>query len=98
MLQQVFSWQFYKKNPQNLIWIILIIAFLLRVAALITYGLTLTLNSDDQAYIRSAVRFLETGMITYHIDEMFPTVHIMPGQPLLLAFIFLIFGTGDIGV
>ena len=85
-------------NIHNLIWIILLIALGLRIAALMTYGLSLTLNSDDGAYVRSAVNFLETGSITYHLNEIVPTVHIMPGQTLLLASVFFIFGTGNIGM
>lgn len=95
---QYFQIDFYKKKPQNIIWIILLIGFGIRIAALMTYGLELTINSDDQAYIRSAVNLLETGKITYHLGETIPTVHIMPGQTLLLSAVFLIFGSGDVGI
>ncbi|MDI7743623.1 glycosyltransferase family 39 protein [Lysinibacillus fusiformis] len=89
---------FYKKNPQKIIWIILFIGLGIRIATLVSYGFTLTIDSDDQGYIRSAKNLLETGKITYHLGETIPTVHIMPGQPLLLAAVFLIFGSGDIGI
>lgn len=96
--KQYFQLNFYKKRPHNIIWLILFIGFAVRIAALMTYGLTLTLNSDDEAYIRSAKNLIETGKITYHLGETIPTVHIMPGQTLLLSAVFLIFGSGDIGI
>lgn len=96
--KQYLQFNFYKKRPQNIIWLILFIGFAVRIAALMTYGLTLTLNSDDEAYIRSAKNLLETGKITYHLGETIPTVHIMPGQTLLLSAVFLIFGSGDLGI
>lgn len=89
--------------PRLIGWILLL-AFALRIAALMTYGLDLTLRSDDEGYVNSAIRLLETGTLTYRgptEPERFgqePTVKIMPGQPLLLASIFLLFGTGDVGL
>lgn len=88
---------FTKFNSKYLILIILFIALTLRLGALFTYGLTLSLNSDDAGYTQSAVIFLEKGMLTYH-DVNTPTVHIMPGQTLLLALVFFFFGHGDIGI
>ncbi|WP_211654975.1 glycosyltransferase family 39 protein [Planococcus alpniumensis] len=79
-------------------WLIFIIAvgFLLRIGVIVKYGSGLSLDSDDMGYVRSALTLLETGMLTYHRADM-PTVHIMPGQSFLLAFIFLIFGKGSFG-
>lgn len=79
-------------------WLIFIIAagFLLRLGVIVKYGSGLSLDSDDMGYVRSALTLLETGMLTYHRADM-PTVHIMPGQSFLLAFIFLIFGKGSFG-
>lgn len=49
------------------------------------------MNNDDVKYIRSAWTFLDTGMLTYqNADE--PTVFIMPGLPLTLAFFMSVFG------
>lgn len=90
---------FVVRWPRWIGWILLL-AFTLRMAALTTYGLDLTLRSDDEGYVNSAIRLLETGTLTYRgptEPERFawePTVKIMPGQPLLLAIIFLVFGTG----
>lgn len=76
---------------------ILALALFLRVLALYIYGLDLTLNSDDVGYTRSARVLLETGMLMYHqVGE--PTVHIMPGQSVLLAGVFAIFGSDTIGL
>lgn len=85
------------KYKEYYFWGVLFIAFFLRVLVLYNYGLSLTLNSDDAGYQRSANVFLEKFMLIYH-DPNTPTVHIMPGQTLLLASIFKVFGTGDVGV
>ncbi len=80
-------------------WLVLILAigFSLRLGVIVKYGSDLSLNSDDMGYVRSALKLLETGMLTYH-DPGMPTVHIMPGQSILLASIFLLFGKGSFGV
>jgi len=84
-------------RPKTAVGLVLLLAFALRLLALWKYGLNLTLNSDDMGYVRSAQRLLESGMLTYHrADE--PTVHIMPGMPLLLAAVFSVFGSGAIGL
>lgn len=80
-----------------IIWIILFVGFTIRIAALYKYGLNLTLNSDDAGYTRSAMMLLEKKMLIYH-DANTPTVHIMPGQPMLLAFVFFLFGTSSVGI
>lgn len=89
--------EFINTRHGILISLIVGIALLLRFGALLTYGLSLSLNSDDAGYISSAVTFLETGMLTYH-DPNHPTVHIMPGQTLLLSSIFFFFGHEDLGI
>ncbi|MFJ7729604.1 ArnT family glycosyltransferase [Neobacillus sp. NPDC097160] len=84
-------------NQTKIIWFILLIGFLLRIAALYKYGLNLSLNSDDAGYTRSAIILLQKKMLIYH-DVNTPTVHIMPGQPIMLALIFMLFGHGNIGI
>lgn len=77
--------------------LILVVGFLLRLGVIVKYGSDLSLDSDDMGYVNSALTLLETGMLTYHQTDM-PTVHIMPGQTFLLAFIFLLFGKGSFGI
>ncbi|MGK7376418.1 glycosyltransferase family 39 protein [Planococcus sp. 1R117A] len=77
--------------------VILAVGFLLRLGVIVTYGSDLSLQSDDKGYVKSAINLLNTGMLTYHDPDM-PTVHIMPGQSILLAFIFLLFGKGSFGI
>lgn len=84
-------------KKEYLIWWVLLAALIIRVTALAHYGLGLTLHSDDEGYVRSAMELLKSGMLTYHSPTE-PTVHIMPGQPLLLAAVFLIFGKGTAGL
>ncbi|WPZ18114.1 glycosyltransferase family 39 protein [Geobacillus subterraneus] len=87
----------FRFHPKIAAWFVVLLAFTLRLFALWTYGLHLTLGSDDMGYVRSAKQLLETGMLTYHRPDE-PTVHIMPGMPLLLAALFFVFGTGDVGL
>jgi 4-amino-4-deoxy-L-arabinose transferase-like glycosyltransferase len=87
-----------EKNEHMLIGAILTFAFVLRAIVLIYYGWDLSINSDDAGYVRSAKALLERGMLTYHVPNDTPTVHIMPGQPFLLASLFLVFGTGMAGI
>lgn len=91
-------------KPNRIIWWVLLLALVLRLMTLGVYGLGLTLHSDDEGYANSAIRLLETGMLTYrgptepaHFAAE-PTVKIMPGQPFLLAAVFAVFGTGDTGL
>lgn len=72
-------------------------AFAVRLAVLFVYGPGLSLHSDDEGYVRSAIRLLEAGILTYHSPDE-PTVHIMPGQPFLLASVFFLFGSGSAGM
>lgn len=75
----------------------LLTALVFRLFVLWKYGLSLTLHSDDMGYVRSGKILLEKGMLIYHnMNE--PTVHIMPGMPILLAAVFFIFGTGSVGL
>lgn len=71
--------------------VILLIAFVLRLGVLLEHGLDFMIASDDMGYVSSAKRFLMHGMLTYHFKDV-PTVHLMPGEPLLLAFIFKMVG------
>lgn len=87
------------KRISHPFWVVLVVAIALgiRLAVLARYGLDLTLHSDDEGYVKSAVRLLQSGMLTYHAPTE-PTVHIMPGQPLLLAAVFFLFGSGTTGL
>lgn len=77
--------------------VMLLTALGIRLFVLWKYGLSLTLHSDDMGYVRSGKILLEKGMLVYHNTNE-PTVHIMPGMSILLAAIFFIFGTGNVGL
>jgi 4-amino-4-deoxy-L-arabinose transferase-like glycosyltransferase len=87
------------KNIKNFIIIafILVIGLTIRLAMLIKYGANFTLNSDDMGYVHSAINLLQSGKLTYHSPTQ-STAYIMPGQPILLASIFYLFGTGYHGM
>ncbi|RTQ93157.1 ArnT family glycosyltransferase [Lysinibacillus telephonicus] len=76
---------------------ILLFSLIIRNYTMAKYGIGLSINSDDQGYIRSAIDFLHTGVLSYHITGL-PTVHIMPGMTFFLALIFYFFGSGDLGL
>ncbi|OAT72450.1 hypothetical protein A7K69_10020 [Parageobacillus thermoglucosidasius] len=87
------------KKRKIIVAIMLLTALAFRLFVLWKYGLSLTLHSDDTGYIRSGKILVEKGMLVYHYNHINePTVHIMPGLPMLLAAIFFIFGTGDVGL
>lgn len=52
------------------------------------------MNNDDVKYINSAKILLDTHTITYNSGEK-PSTYIMPGMPVVLAVLMLIFGQGD---
>jgi len=91
------KYKFIEKIKENK-WILSIMVFALiwRLGVLIIHGPYLSLNSDDGAYVTSARVFLEKFMLVYHDPET-PTVHIMPGQVVLLSIIFGIFGFEGLG-
>lgn len=75
--------------------IIILIALFIRVAIINELGIEYTLKSDDLAYMRSGIRFLEEGRITMHgVSEGLLSAQIMPGMTFLIAFIALIVGGG----
>ncbi|RNF39971.1 ArnT family glycosyltransferase [Planococcus salinus] len=84
-----------KLNPW--LWVPLAIGLIIRLAVLFFYGPGLSLNSDDYFYIDSAKHLLAEGELVY-VNHEEPTVHIMPGLPMLVAAVFFIFGTGTFGL
>lgn len=92
-----FQTAFTHNKKLTMLAVIMLLAAILRFIVLYKYGLSLTLNSDDEGYRNAAYVFLEKWMVTYH-DASMPTVHIMPGQVFLLAGVFSIFGKGTVGV
>ena len=86
-LQQLTPW----------LWIPLAIGLIIRLAVLFVYGPGLSLISDDYFYIDSAKHLLAEGELVY-VNHEEPTVHIMPGLPMLVAAVFFVFGTGTVGL
>ncbi len=84
-------------NEKHLTIALLILAFMVRWVVLLNHGTSLTLNSDDTGYVRSAINLLSSGKLTYH-DPNEATVHIMPGMTFIISFVFLFFGSGTIGL
>lgn len=74
-------------------WILLIVLalFLERFYAGYTLGITYNINSDDMSYITSGIEFANTGAITMHGVL---SAQIMPGMPVLLGGLSLVFGEG----
>ncbi|MEG2017400.1 MAG: glycosyltransferase family 39 protein [Clostridium sp.] len=65
--------------------------FLQRIYAMFTLGVTYNLSSDDLSYVTSGIVFKNTGTITMH---GYLSGQIMPGMPVLIGFVSLIFGEG----
>ena len=74
-------------------WILLIVLalFLERFYAGYTLGITYNIQSDDMSYVKSGIEFANTGRITMHGVL---SAQIMPGMPVLLGGLSLMFGEG----
>lgn len=74
-------------------WILLIVLalFVERLYAGYTLGITYNLGSDDLSYVNSGIEFANSGRITMH--GIF-SAQIMPGMPVLLGGLSLVFGEG----
>lgn len=76
--------------------VIIALAVAIRIHVIFDYGPYLTLHSDDEGYYRSAQWLLKNGIYAYYSPKI-PTVHMMPGIVLYLAFFIHWLGTGAIG-
>ncbi|MCW2278349.1 glycosyltransferase family 39 protein [Heliophilum fasciatum] len=76
--------------------VVLLIALILRLTVGFFQGPTLTLHSDDQAYLQCALRWLETGTMTFGSER--PTAFVGPLFPGFLAVLLAVFGGDDSGV
>jgi hypothetical protein len=88
---------FWEKAHFDPLLLIVLLAVAFRLLVINRYGLTMTLNSDDEHYVASAMALLRTGVYVYQsplAPEFISTVLVMPGMTLLLAGVYSIFGTG----
>lgn len=86
------------RKQQVVLWLILAVAFGLRLWMILAQGDKLMTDYDDKMYVQSARRLLDSGTFTFgsYIDQ--PTVFIPPMFPLLLTGLFAIFGSGETGL
>lgn len=81
-------------NKENIpIFLVLLIAAVIRIAIMIVYGADYSLGSDDLSYVNAAETFCETGTITMH---GLVSAQIMPGMIWLLSPLVFIFGSGEL--
>jgi 4-amino-4-deoxy-L-arabinose transferase-like glycosyltransferase len=73
--------------------VIILLSFMLKMILIVRYENFLTLSSDDLNYIKSAAALVKRGIFTFHQYNE-PTVFITPLYPIFLAIIFKVFGTG----
>ncbi|MCR8645621.1 glycosyltransferase family 39 protein [Paenibacillus sp. N1-5-1-14] len=76
---------------QLILWTILLVSFAIKIYLILTSGKTLTLDSDDVSYLKTAEIWLETGVFTYN-DPTRPTVFITPALPAIIALFMKIIG------
>ena len=74
------------------IFIVLLLLFLERLLALWTLGVQYTLASDDLSYIKSGIRFAQTGMVTMHGTT--PSAQSMPGMTWFIGLFAWVLGDG----
>ena len=77
--------------------LILLIGLGLRIAVTLAFPMGINNFSDDNAYINSAVIFLNTGYITYALPGV-PSGVLGPGMPLVLGLLFTLFGYQPAGI
>lgn len=77
----------------KIICIVIVIAFILRIIAMLQLGVGYTLESDDLSYVISGIEFKNTHTITMHESI---SAQIMPGMPILIGFVSTIFGEGQL--
>ncbi len=83
--------KFVKEN--KIILMIVVALFLVRILAMLQLGVMYNLQSDDLSYVLSGIEFKNTGKITMHGVI---SAQIMPGMPILIGTLSLIFGQGKL--
>lgn len=83
---------FYPLHTDRIVWLLILLLFGVRLAAMIELHPSYTLFSDDLSYIHSGIRFAETGMVTMH--SKYPSAQIMPGMTYFIGLISLLTGRG----
>ena len=81
------------KDPDHLIFFIIFLLFLERIATMFTLGLDYESSGDTYTYIQSGLTFIHSGVIANRND--YPSALIMPGMPVLIGLLSLVFGEGD---
>ena len=81
--------RFYREHKAIII--LMLLLFVERLIAMCALGIGYHLHSDDWGYIVSGIVFANTGTITMYRNL---SAQIMPGMPLLLGLVSLIFGEG----
>lgn len=86
-------------DPDKLIWLLLLLLLIERMALFFELGTDFNLEGDDTRYIQGGLWFIKTGMISY--GGPYPTAMIMPGMPVSIGLLSLLFGSGkalDLGL
>lgn len=78
----------------RVVWLIVLLLALVRLAAFFQLGPMYSLYSDDASYINSGIHFANTGVISIHSE--FPSAQAMPGMTYLIGLFSLIFGEGTL--
>ena len=82
-------------SSDKIIWIIISLLFIINVGYMIYVGPGYTTYSDDMAYVNSGLTLKNLGIISIH-EDMYPSAQIMPGMPVLIAVVSMLFGEGTL--
>lgn len=85
------------RTARILLCVALALGLLLRVLVIASEPMGPNAFSDDNAYLSSAAVFVKTGYVTYAAPDARSGV-LGPGMPLLLGFLFLLFGYQPTGL
>lgn len=79
-------------HSDRIVWLLLALLLLERLAALKSLGVSYTLYSDDMSYVNSGIYFAQTGIVTMH--STWPSAQIMPGMTWLIGLFSRFLGDG----
>lgn len=77
---------------ERILWLLLALLLSERLLVMGQLGPFFSLESDDRSYINSGIYFANTGKVTMH--DTWPSAQIMPGMPVLIGVVSLLFGEG----
>lgn len=81
-------------DSERLVWLLIALLFLERLALILYIGVDEVSNGDDVAYIQGGILFARSGIVS--VWEAAPTALIMPGVPIVTGLVSRLCGEGTL--